>query len=223
MADTIGTRLKVWRKSNSLKQVDAANTLGLPASTYQNYERDMRAPNAEGWEAFLRAGINTNWLLSGSGPMLLVDFPAPQTGQAETEPREGFVKIDAYPFQGNASSPSPPGVGHLMFREKWIIQELGAKPENLSMIRVSGDSMEPTLRAGDLTIVDLSASQPDYEGIYALKLEESLLLKRIQVFPGGKLMVSSDNSAFSTWTINRSDLNGNFAIIGRVVWSGRRF
>lgn len=109
-----------------------------------------------------------------------------------------------------------------MFREKWIIQELGAKPENLSMIRVSGDSMEPTLRAGDLTIVDLSASQPDYEGIYALKLEESLLLKRIQVFPGGKLMVSSDNSAFSTWTINRSDLNGNFAIIGRVVWSGRR-
>lgn len=108
MADTIGTRLKVWRKSYSLKQADAARILGLPASTYQNYERDMRAPNAESWEAFLRAGINTNWLLSGSGPMLLADFPAPQTGQPEAGTREGFVKIDAYPLRETPARPHPP-------------------------------------------------------------------------------------------------------------------
>lgn len=48
----------------------------MSGSTYQNYERDVRAPNTEGWEAFVRAGINANWLLTGEGPMLLADLSA---------------------------------------------------------------------------------------------------------------------------------------------------
>ena len=71
---SVGSRLKVWREAASLKQVEAADKLGLSASTYQNYERDVRAPNTEGWEAFVRAGINANWLLTGEGPMLLADL-----------------------------------------------------------------------------------------------------------------------------------------------------
>jgi len=53
---TIGTRLKAWREAKSLKQAEASQQLGLAASqqlglagnTYQNYERDVRAPNTEG-------------------------------------------------------------------------------------------------------------------------------------------------------------------------------
>jgi hypothetical protein len=48
--------------------------LGLPSSTYQNYERDVRAPDAKGWEAFAKNKINANWLLTGEGPMRLSDL-----------------------------------------------------------------------------------------------------------------------------------------------------
>lgn len=76
MVHSIGGRLKVWREAASLKQAEAASAVGLSGSTYQNYERDVRAPNTEGWEAFVRAGINANWLLTGEGPMLLADLKA---------------------------------------------------------------------------------------------------------------------------------------------------
>lgn len=71
---SIGARLKAWRDSFGWNQAEAASRLQLSASTYQNYERDVRAPNTEGWEAFYRVGINANWLLSGEGPMLLEDL-----------------------------------------------------------------------------------------------------------------------------------------------------
>ena len=74
---SIGGRLRVWREVVQLRQADAAQILGIPGSTYQNYERDVRAPNTEGWVAFVRGGINANWLLTGEGPMLLADLKPP--------------------------------------------------------------------------------------------------------------------------------------------------
>lgn len=38
----------------------------------------LRAPGAEALEAFVRAGINANWLLTGDGPMLLADLAPPE-------------------------------------------------------------------------------------------------------------------------------------------------
>lgn len=110
-----------------------------------------------------------------------------------------------------------------MFKEDWIRFELGAKPADLCLIRVSGDSMEPTLRAGDVILVDTRARHPDREGIYILRMDGMLLVKRIQAMPGSQLQVSSDNAAFAPWTIKLAELaEADLAIIGRVVWSGRR-
>jgi len=86
---TIGSRLKVWRGAHALKQADAAAKLGLPGNTYQNYERDVRPPNTKGWESFVSAGINANWLLTGEGPMLLADLqaaPKPATAKPPDQP-----------------------------------------------------------------------------------------------------------------------------------------
>ena len=74
MVHSIGVRLKKWRDSVKLSQKDAATQLSFPARTYQDYERDLRSPGAESMEAFVRAGINANWLLTGEGPMLLAEL-----------------------------------------------------------------------------------------------------------------------------------------------------
>ncbi len=70
----IGDRLKAWRLTQKHTQTSAAELLGMPMRTYQNYENDVRPPNTKAWEAFHRAGINTNWLLSGEGEMLFADM-----------------------------------------------------------------------------------------------------------------------------------------------------
>ena len=48
--------------------------MGLPFSSLKKYELGTRKPGSEAMEAFLHAGINVNWLLSGEGPMLVADY-----------------------------------------------------------------------------------------------------------------------------------------------------
>ena len=57
-----------------MSQKDAATHFGVTPRTYQDYERGLKAPGAGAVEAFVRAGINANWLLTGEGPMLLADL-----------------------------------------------------------------------------------------------------------------------------------------------------
>lgn len=110
----------------------------------------------------------------------------------------------------------------LLFKIDWLRGELGSKPENLMQIRVSGDAMEPTLRAGDVILIDRRARTPDREGIYILRMGGMLLAKRIQALPGGKVRVISDNPMFAPWEVDISDAASDLSIVGRVVWSGRR-
>jgi len=91
----------------------------------------------------------------------------------------------------------------------------------LSMIKVSGDSMEPTLGDGDDILVDRSdAADRVRDGIYVLRFDDALNVKRIAMNPEGRrFTVRSDNPAYPSWP----DCDpARIDIIGRVVWVGRR-
>ncbi|PHR13604.1 MAG: peptidase S24 [Sphingopyxis sp.] len=105
------------------------------------------------------------------------------------------------------------------FAPKWL-RRLGTDPANLSLIVVDGDSMDPTLGDGDDIMVDHSAaSRPLRDGIYVLRMDDVLLVKRIAMAPSGKLSVRSDNPQYPDWEdVSAESVN----IIGRVVWTGRR-
>ncbi|MGZ8944334.1 MAG: helix-turn-helix domain-containing protein [Methylococcaceae bacterium] len=88
---TIGSRLKQWRIFNKLNQDEASTKLNIPFSTFKKYEMDTRNPGAEAMEAFVNAGINANWLLTGTGPMLVADYSvttAPAAASELTEPMQ---------------------------------------------------------------------------------------------------------------------------------------
>lgn len=83
---SIGDRLKRWRAEKDLKQDEASSLLGIPFSTYQKYEMSISKPGADAIEAFVKAGINANWLLTGIGPMLVADYSTPAAASELTEP-----------------------------------------------------------------------------------------------------------------------------------------
>jgi hypothetical protein len=93
--------------------------------------------------------------------------------------------------------------------------------EALSTIRVAGDSMHPTLSDGDEIVVDAAdAAGRLRDGIYVLRVDGALLVKRLAVNPASRrLDILSDNPAYPGW--HGCDPDG-VAIIGRVVWVGRR-
>jgi len=112
-------------------------------------------------------------------------------------------------------------VAHLGFDQQFLKQLCNARPSDLSIIKVRGDSMFPTLSDGDDIMVDRSNEGVRVQdGIYVLRRDESLSVKRIAVHPGTRrLTVSSDNPAYPSWpNLDLAEVD----VIGRVVWAGRK-
>ncbi len=109
--------------------------------------------------------------------------------------------------------------GKIGFDEKWL-RRLGVDPAHLSLIRVDGDSMAPTLNNGDDIMVDSGAASGALrDGVHVIRMDDVLMVKRLAKGPAGRLSVLSDNPAYPDWP----DVDGaSVAIIGRVVWAGRR-
>ncbi|UKK85964.1 peptidase S24 [Sphingopyxis sp. BSN-002] len=113
-----------------------------------------------------------------------------------------------------------PVEAQVAFDPKWL-RDLGADPRALSIIRVEGDSMAPTLNDGDDIMVDGGdAAARLRDGIYVLRMDDVLMVKRIARAPGqGRVSVISDNPHYRSW----DDLPmAAIRLVGRVVWTGRR-
>ena len=81
--------------------------------------------------------------------------------------------------------------------------------------------MAPTLNDGDDILVDGGdAAARLRDGIYVLRMDDVLMVKRIARAPGpGRISVISDNVQYRSW----DDLPmAAVQLVGRVVWTGRR-
>ena len=59
------------------------------------------------------------------------------------------------------------------------------------------------------------------DGLYVLRINNNLLVKRLQLMPAGMINVISANEAYPTFEINLNNMTDDVAIIGRVEWFGR--
>lgn len=107
-------------------------------------------------------------------------------------------------------------VGAFRFSARWLRGQ-GLDPAMLSAIAVEGDSMEPTLRDGDEILVDRSP-RPLRDGIHVVRLDDTLLVKRIDAARPGRIALVSDNPAYRPLELAASEVQ----VIGRVVWKSGR-
>ncbi|MEO1045810.1 MAG: S24 family peptidase [Pseudomonadota bacterium] len=107
----------------------------------------------------------------------------------------------------------------LAFDENWLRRQ-GLGRAALSMIRVEGDSMEPMLCDGDDIMVEMATGEiARRDGIYVLRIDDALMVKRLAFQPDGSVTAISDNSAYPALPgLAMADI----AIVGRVVWAGRK-
>lgn len=120
-----------------------------------------------------------------------------------------------------AAAESEPALGRIGFDAQWL-RRLGLSGrDRLSLIRVAGDSMTPTLSDGDDILVDGGDPAGGLrDGIYVLRIDEALVVKRLALHPEARrVSVRSDNPAYPSWP----DCDpARIDVVGRVVWVGRR-
>lgn len=109
----------------------------------------------------------------------------------------------------------------IAFREEWVHSVTAAPIDQLAVISVDGDSMEPTLRQGDMVLVDFGQTRPQQkDGIYVIRTDGGLQVKRLQVeVAAQRLTILSDNKQYEPQRNVRPE---DVAVVGRVIWLGRQ-
>jgi phage repressor protein C with HTH and peptisase S24 domain len=153
------------------------------------------------------------------------EAPRPVPSDASRE-RLRAAPIIAVPRRALGASAGPgsleeenAGAGDAVHLSARLLRELGVgDPSGLSVIRVAGESMLPALADGDDILVDArDGAERLRDGVYVLRNEDALMVKRLALRPDGGLAVLSDNPSYQSWPdADRARIR----IVGRVLWAG---
>lgn len=205
-------RLKLLRKTLGLTQTEFGKNIGLSLRGIQKWENGESKPQQSTIKALVSTfNVNPDWLLNGTGEMFINDV----NQQTET----GIISIPYYPEVSAAA-----GSGVLVYDESTVkhLQISSAiinisTGDNVCLINATGNSMQPVIDDRDLLLVDLTHKDFIDEGIYVIRLDNTLLVKRLQKIPNGVILIS-DNPQYAPITLNSDNFNENdAAIIGKVI------
>ncbi|MFQ2222486.1 helix-turn-helix transcriptional regulator [Aeromonas enteropelogenes] len=183
------------------------------------------------------------WLCLGIGekPSLLSDTPeslsylrggnaddtvvAEESISAYNSKMQDYTLVDCYQVFASAGFGATVSeelkTDPMAFRTEWLKKE-GLSPERLAVIRAKGDSMEPTISNNDIILVNLCNGDALRDGLYVLRIGDSLLVKRLQFDVLGGIKVISDNPGYETQVVTKEQ-RADVHIVGRVAWAGKKF
>lgn len=225
--DTFKDRLAfLWK--DEARQAKIAADIDMTIAGFSRIWNEGGLPKSETLKKIKQLkGCSIDWLLTGEGS----PFPDSEAPKATaTDTLGNPVDIDEFVFVPRYDIQAAAGHGQLVgdeqpmfamaFRRYWIESYVTRDIKNLSVISVKGDSMEGVLNDGDTILINHGQTTPR-DGLYVLRLNENLLVKRLQLIPGGIVNVISANEAYPTFEIDLKNPTDDVAIIGRVEWFGR--
>lgn len=223
-----GMKTPMSAKANRLRQAreaagfssasEAAARFEWKGPTYLGHENGSRGYDDEMALIYARAfKVTPEWLLFGRemNGKHLVD-----TGEQRPA---GFQLVSVYDIDASAghgaivTEEAP--LYDLAFRRDWLKSITNASAQDLLVIRAKGDSMLPTITDGDTLLVDRTKININYDGIFILRYDDVLRVKRLDKNPAtGLYRVKSDNPVYDTFDVRADHLD----VIGRVIWIGRK-
>ena len=110
--------------------------------------------------------------------------------------------------------------GRIAFRRSWLTRH-GITADQCSVIRVVGESMEPTLPDGASILVDRNRRRRRVDHIFVVRTGDGLIVKRLGKTTAGAWRLLSDNPDKAAWpTLPWPD---TAEVIGEVKWAARTF
>jgi phage repressor protein C with HTH and peptisase S24 domain len=203
---------QVLRKFASV--ADLARLIGVSDNAIYKWLSGRGQPSVANLVALAKASkVSVEWLATGHE-----SAEANRSTRRNAE-HDDFFYVPRYDIKGPGARGGPLRseqiVDYLAFRREWVRSRLNADPRNLLLIEAVGDSMAPTLEDSDLLLVDLGEPRFRHDGIYVLRREHELEVKRLQRRPDGTLNIISDNPAYEPSIVASDSIH----IIGRVIWS----
>lgn len=222
-----GERLRARARELGMSDAEVARQAGLSARRYANYVANDREPDLSTLIEICKVlRVTPDWALG-----LADEAPPPATltpvedSSIVSFSGDDYAAIARYDVQAAAGYgrlvEQEQIVHRLLFRMEWLRSITRAPLDQLGVIEIDGDSMEPTLRSGDSALLDLLQRHPGRkDGLYALRMDGGLQVKRVSAHPQSRLLsIRSDNPAYPSYdNIDPAAID----VVARVIWIGRR-
>lgn len=110
-------------------------------------------------------------------------------------------------------------LGFMPFQREWLKSMMAGSFDDLFVARGDGDSMEPTLKDGDIVLIDRAQRDiRQQDRIWAVSYGDLGVIKRVRRMPGGTYQLLSDNPSVTPIPVADDEMY----VVGRVIWIGRR-
>lgn len=210
-------RLKAARLAAGFKSArDATDRFGWTYPTYAGHENGTRGITPEAAEEYgARFRVSPSYIVFGE-----------REAQGEVLAPDAIIPEDLIPVYDVSASAGDGSIVEyesvacsLGFPSDYLRRTLRSNPRDLAILTVNGYSMMPTLKEDDLVMVDTSKRNIGYDGMFVVRHDDVLKVKRLRWGEGRRTI----------WLISDNEDNGyppievpaeNLAVIGRVMWTG---
>lgn len=183
----------------------AAKAAGVPYTTLRDYMNGGEMKFSSIASLARVCGVSLDWLAYGVG-----EEPTPPQTQEETPSRGGHQAV--IPWLDNRED-------GLRISKSWLTRTFRQDGTALRLVSVIGDAMLPTLVENDLVILDTANQQIHGSGLFALAVDDSILIRRLERRLGGGLRVISDNDRYPPQDLTQDEAS-DLKIVGEVLWTG---
>ena len=146
-----------------------------------------------------------------------------------TAPAQAYNDMEAFDFVPMAEAKLNAGGGHVVmseqygelyaFRKDWL-SKVATSARNIVLMRVEGESMTPTISDGDMVMLDMGRTRIKSGSIFAIGIEDTIIIKRLEYLVNGKIRIISDNrQEYAPYEADSREIR----IIGEVIWCAKLF
>ena len=188
---------------------ELATILGVNRSSITQARKKNSIPANWLLSLFRSHGLNPDWLEGGDGPKWL------RSGETDQDAFFRIPKVQARLCAGAGSLEVGSQIEeYYSFQTKWL-QNKGIK-DRMVLMDVFGNSMTPEIKDGDTILIDQSQTDIIAGTVYAVGVEDTIMVKRIEKHPR-KLVLLSDNTEYAPIFLSDEEMD-RVRIIGKVLW-----
>lgn len=198
---TLGERVKARRMELGITQKELGDLVGVSQNSITKIENGGNTTFIT--ELASALGVDVMWLSTGASDHKSAQKVIEQSLDNYFSNERDLLhkhRIDYYDVRAAAglvgfeNSDYPEIISSLYLTDEGMSQLVGKKSsDGICLVNVPTDSMEPTIRKGDIVFLDTKVNAYCGDGIYAFAIDGSLFIKRIQKLVGGGYRLHSDN------------------------------
>ncbi|HDR8929190.1 TPA: helix-turn-helix transcriptional regulator [Burkholderia vietnamiensis] len=173
--------------------VELAEAIGASRSSPAVWKIRSRMPLAECVALAEKRGVSLDWLVLGRGTPGIEEPELELHGESVSAPDDAYVEIPAYDMAGIPELSATPQLTMRVPRV-WF-EGCGVELDDAIAFRNAGNVMSPTINDGDVVIVDRKPR--DIDGVFVVRIGDSLRVRRVQRMHAGALHLLTDNTTYA--------------------------